>query len=110
MRSQRSSRALRGPQESMHLTFDILFQDREDCMMLYGPRQMTVKKDVVQFYDIVVHSDKNPNHAYSLCRFTNKDEAKARFEHLRGFIPVLMLIDRDSCQVVCKFSRASWCG
>lgn len=61
---------------------------------------MTVKKEVVQFYDIIVHSDKNPNTAYSLCRFTSKDEAKAKFEHYKNYIPMIMMIDRDLCHLV----------
>ena len=34
-------------------------QDREDCMMLHGPRTLTVKKEQLIFYDIIVHSEKN---------------------------------------------------
>ena len=56
-------------------------QDREDCMMLHGPRKVKVKKEEVIFYDIIVHSEKNS--AFSLCRFNDKEEAKNRFDQYK---------------------------
>jgi calcium-independent phospholipase A2 len=74
-------------------------QDREDCLMLYGPRTVTVKKEVIQLFDIVVLSDKNHSTAFSLCRCLNKEDAKERFELYKFHIPIIMSIDQDLCNL-----------
>ena len=79
----------------------IPIQDREDCMMLHGPRTVTVKKEQLVFYDIIVHSEKNT--AFSLCRFNDKEEARKRFNEYKSHIPIMMAIDRDLCLLVRKF-------
>ena len=78
----------------------IPIQDREDCMMLHGPRTVTVKKEQLVFYDIIVHSEKNT--AFSLCRFNDKEEARKRFNEYKSHIPIMMAIDRDLCLLVRK--------
>ena len=79
----------------------IPIQDREDCMMLHGPKIVTVKKEQLVFYDIIVHSEKNT--AFSLCRFNDKEEARKRFNEYKSHIPIMMAIDRDLCLLVRKF-------
>lgn len=74
-------------------------QDREDCMILYGPRTVTVKKEQLQIFDIVVNSDRNTNSSFSLCRLMNKDEIVARFQLYKHYIPIIMSIDRDLCNL-----------
>ena len=71
-------------------------QDREDCMLLYGPRTVKVKKEEMTIFDICCHSDK---YSYSLCRLETKEEAKKRFQ-LYKHIPLLLNIDRDLCTTV----------
>ena len=81
----------------------IPIQDREDCMMLHGPRIVTVKKEQLVFYDIIVHSEKNT--AFSLCRFNDKEEARKRFNEYKSHIPIMMAIDRDLCLLVKIFCK-----
>lgn len=89
-------------------------------MILYGPRDVNVKKkETVQIFDIVVLSEKNHNTAFrysvlyileiwafiinfcfSLCRLTSKDDAKLRFELYKRCIPTILNIDRDLCTIV----------
>lgn len=85
-------------------------QDREDCMLLYGPRTVKVKKEEMSIFDICCHSDKYPNVGYSLCRLDSKDEAKKRFK-LYQHIPLLLTIDRDLCNAVSiLFVYIYWIG
>ena len=38
----------------------------------------------------------------SLCRFNDKDEARKKFDQYKSHIPIMLAIDRDLCNLVCK--------